>query len=98
MDGSDLEKYVTAKRQLRFAAYITVVAVLICVGAGALLYLGIAPSVSKAVLIGSAVGLLLANSEFGLYGAVVSRRTLLEIIEKQINRDPDALAYLAKKS
>ena len=98
MDSKDVERYVVAKRQQRFAIYITIVALLICVAAAVLLYLGIAPSGAKVVLIGSAVGILLANSEFGLYGAVVSRQTLLEIIENQINRDPDALAYLAKKS
>jgi hypothetical protein len=98
MDSKDVERYMLAKRQQRFTACITVAALLICVAAAVLLYLGIAPSISKAVVIGSAAGLLLANSEFGLYGTVVSRQALLEIIENQINRDPDALAYLARKS
>jgi hypothetical protein len=98
MDSKDLEQYVVAKRQQRFATYITIAALLVCVGASVLLYLGVAPSGAKAVLTGSALGLLLANSEFGLSGAVVSRQMLLRIIENQINRDPDALAYLARKS
>jgi len=76
MDSTDLERYVVAKRQQRFATYITITAFLMCIAAGVLLYVGIAPSVSKAVLIGSALGLLLANSELGLYGTVVSRQTL----------------------
>jgi len=98
MDSKDVERYLIAKRQQRFSTCITIAALLVCVAAGVLLYLGIAPSVSKAVLMGSAAGVLLANSEFGLYGAAVSRQSLLEIIENQINRDPDALAYLARKS
>lgn len=97
MDSKDLDRYVVAKRQQQFAACITVLALVLGVGAGVLLYLGIGPPVAKAVLIGSGVGLLLANSEFGLHGAPVSRRALLEIIQNQINRDPDAIEYLARK-
>ena len=98
MDSKDLDRYLTAKRQQRLANYISLVAAVLCAGAGILLYLGVEPVASKAVLIGSAIGLILANSEFGLYGAVVSRQSLLEIIERQINRDPGALSYVAKCS
>jgi hypothetical protein len=98
MDHTDLDQYLAAKRGQKAAIYITVLGLIVAVGAGIFLALGISPSISKAILIGSAVGVLLANSEFGLYGTVVSRLALLSIIEKQINRDPNAIAYLAKKS
>ena len=98
MDSKDLDRYLMAKRQQRLANYISLVATALAVGAGVLLYLGIEPGASKAILIGSAIGLVLANSEFGLHGAVVSRQSLLEIIESQINRDPEALSYIAKSS
>jgi hypothetical protein len=45
------------------------------------------------VLGGSVLGV-----QFVLYRLVASRKVLLGIIENQINRDPDALAYLARKS
>ncbi len=98
MEISDLDKYLIAKRQERVAFYVTLLTTLLCVTSAAFLYLDISPVVSRAVLIGSALGLLLANSEFGLHGTVVSRQALLGIIEAQINRDADALSYLSKKS
>ncbi len=98
MDHTDLDQYLAAKRGQRLVIYITVLGLVVAMGAGVCLALGISPPVSKTVLIGSAVGVLLGNSEFGLHGTVVSRVTLLSIIEKQIYRDPDALAYLARKS
>lgn len=98
MDSQDLDRYVTAKRQQRVATCITVVGVVIGAAAGVLLYFGIWPLASRAALIGSALGVLLANGEFGLHGTAVSRAALLEIIERQIYRDPDAIAYLAKKT
>jgi hypothetical protein len=98
MDHRDLDQYLAARRGQRIATYITVLGLVIAMAAGVFLALGISPLISKAILIGSAVGVLLANSEFGLYGTIVSRFALLSIIEKQIHRDPDALAYLAGKS
>jgi hypothetical protein len=98
MDHKDLDQYLAARRGQRLATWITVLGLVIAVAAGVCLTLGIAPFAAKAILVGSAVGVVLGNSEFGLYGTVVSRMTLLSIIEKQINRDPDALAYLARKT
>lgn len=98
MDHMDLDRYLAAKRGQRLATGITAIGLSIAACAGILLVLGVSPFASEAVLVGSAFGVILANSEFGLHGTIVSRITLLSIIERQINSDPDALAYIATKS
>ncbi len=98
MDHRDLDIYLRAKLQHRRATFISVLALVLVAGAGALLIFGVTGPLVKGTLLGSIIGAVIVNREFGLYSALVSKRVLLRVIENQINRDPDALAYLAKKS
>jgi glucan phosphoethanolaminetransferase (alkaline phosphatase superfamily) len=98
MDHRDLDLYLLARRQQKVSSVVTAIALLLVIGSGVLLLLGTTSILVKGALIGSAIGILLANSEFGLYGMPVSRRVLLSLLENQINRDADALAYVSRKS
>lgn len=98
MDQKDLDLYLLAKRQQKVASVVTVCALALVVGFGALLLLGATDPLVKAALAGSVLGLFLANSEFGVFGMPVSRRELLGILENQINQDADALGYVAERS
>jgi hypothetical protein len=98
MDHRDLDIYLRAKLQHKRATVISIFALVVAAGAGALLIFGVTGPLVKGVLLGSIVGAVVVNNEFGLFSAVVTKRALLQVIENQINRDPDAIAYLARKA
>jgi hypothetical protein len=97
MDQRDLDTYVRARRQEKLNAIGSTGALIIAAIAAVLSFAGVGGHVINGILIGSIGGAILANSEVGLFSSLVTRKTLLGIIEHQINRDAEALSYLAAR-
>jgi hypothetical protein len=98
MDQRDIDAYLAAKRQLRVGRWVLYLCGVLMVVAGALCILGIALPFSKGILWGAVVALLLNGSDFILGSTAVSRQRLLDIIQRQISRDPDAVMYVARRA
>ena len=98
MNQQDIDMYLKARRQQKWSRLASVAGIVIGATAGALLLAGIGGPIAKGILIGGFGGALLANGNWSIYSGVISRRSLLDIIERQICRDPEAVTYLASKS
>jgi hypothetical protein len=97
MNRQDIDLYVKARRQQKWVFAVSAAGIVIGVAACAFLLGGIGGPVAKGVLIGAFSGSVLANTNWSVFSGAISRRSLLDIIERQISRDPEAVAYLASK-
>ncbi len=95
MEKRDLNQYIRAKRQTKISAHVIVAAIVII---GIYVVLSIMNAEIphlEYVAIGVLIGCIAANIDAGW--SIVSKRELLGIIERQIQKDPDALMYLNEK-
>ena len=96
MDINDIALYLRAKRQLQLSRMISV-GLLIATGiSGAAIVLGYDASYLRAAFWGCFISLLIEGRDLFGPERFVSRGRLLKIIESQINRDPEAVRYLAE--
>lgn len=93
MDRSDIDKYLVARRQHGFARTVVAITASLLAAAVILWLFGVSDRIVISVVAISAIG-----TQFATSAVVASRKVLVSIIENQINRDPDALAYLARRS
>lgn len=93
MDQQDVDQYFVARRKHTFA---------LCAGALSVLLLGVALALHFMGIRGQVLGTMLLLAMVGVQMAMAAiseaRRTLLTIIERQINRSPEALTYIAGRS
>ena len=95
MEERDIEIYIKAKKNQKIQ-FITLLLVLLVEIIWLILYLtNSTTDLINLVAISCAVGLLFANNK-SLHGS--SQKDLLAALERQINRDPKALQYLAEKT
>lgn len=94
MNRSDIKTYVDAKRQTRITFITTMVAILIV--ALNVLFIGLDVEIAyfHVISFGAVLGALLANSDFLPPAALVTKRRLLDVIERQINGDVEALTIM----
>lgn len=93
MDQSDIDKYLVAKRQHTLASTTVVVTGTLLVAAALLWIFGLSDRIVVSLVVISAIG-----TQFATSTVTASRQVLVSIVENQINRDPDALAYLARRT
>jgi hypothetical protein len=97
MDSSDVEFILKARRQLRAVRWLTVCALVIAAGAFAVsLIFSAHHDALRSVSLGSLLGALLANSDFGPFSGPISRADLIRALEAQINRNPVALMQMLR--
>lgn len=95
MEQKDIEIYIKAKKAIKLQK-LSLLFVLMIESIWFALYLtGNTTDIINLVAISSAVGLLLSNNSLLQKN---SQQLLLDVIKRQIDRDPQALQYLAKLS
>ncbi len=95
MDTSDIDVYLKAKRQHRLLQRITWVCATLALVFAVLSVFRLWLPYTTAVVYGCLLGGLLANSDLFASRTLVTRARLLNLIESQINRDPEAIKYVA---
>ncbi|MBV35169.1 MAG: hypothetical protein CMP47_06890 [Rickettsiales bacterium] len=95
MEQKDIENYIKAKKAIKLQKLIFLFVLAIEIIWFALYLTGNTTDIINLVAISSAVGLLLSNNSLLQKN---SQHLLLDIIKRQIDRDPQALQYLAKQS
>jgi len=95
MDELGINLYLKAKKQNSYDIRITVVALVV----GGIYFLLAIIGIHQPYfdIIAGPVIFVALTVRSGLYGTRVSTSDLLELIENQISRDPDALKYVATK-
>jgi hypothetical protein len=97
MELREIDLFLKAKRQWRYARRATQVALALVMLALVLLLAGFDSGWIWGLMGGAALGGLGANSELLANWGVVTRAELLDLIEAQINRDPEALRHLRSR-
>jgi hypothetical protein len=98
MTTSELDTYLQAVRQQQWSTRAFIVAALLFAISGGLYLADILVSVTGTIAVGSFIGALLGTSDAAsVVGAGISRGDLLKLIESQINRDPEAVKYVASR-
>lgn len=95
MEQKDIDIYIKAKKTIKFQKMILLLVLMIEVIWFALYLTGNTTHILNLIAISCAVGLLLSNNSFFQKN---SQQLLLDIIKRQIDRDPKALQYLTKQS
>jgi hypothetical protein len=96
VDTNDIDLYLCAKRQIRVSKALSI-GLLIAAGIlGTAIVLGYDASYLRGAFWACFIGFLVEGREVFVPARVVSRERLLRIIESQINRDPEAVHYLAE--
>lgn len=93
----DIDLYLEAKRQSKVRRYFLICCILMLVIWISLRLLGI----NNTLLDITAVSIFiagLANADGGSFISFVPKSKLIEIIERQINSDPEAIKYVASKN
>lgn len=94
MNEHDIELYLKAKKHQRYQKFASS-GILILEVAWLILYLtGSTNNLLNMIAIGLLIGFLAINQGF----PGVSQADLLDVLKRQINHDPKALAYLAEQS
>lgn len=97
MNIDDIKLYLKAKQQQKIGKIITVVAILFIALYVVLLFLGISTEFVEPIVIGVFIGAVwINNGTLGWWN--VSKNQLIEVIEHQINSDPEAMKYLSKEA
>jgi hypothetical protein len=98
MDSSEVDFVVRAKRQLRVARRLTIVAVGLAIASLiASIVLKEHRYLARAIAYGALLGAFLVTSDFALSGSIISRARLIEALEAQLNRNAEALKLLAQR-
>lgn len=96
INENDIELFLKAKRQLKIRRNILILCILSLITWIALRFAGINHTyLDTAALAVFFAGL--ANADGGAFFAFIPKSKLLEIIERQINNDPQAIKYIAQK-
>lgn len=96
MEQKDIETYIKAKKTLKFQKMTLLFVLMIEVIWFALYLSGNTTDIINLIAIGCATGFLLSNNSFLQKN---SQKLLLDVIKRQIDRDPEALKYyLAEQS
>ena len=94
MNLEDVRIYSKAKRQLKIGKYILSLAIIVMVISIAWMFTGVDSDWAKITAITAFIVALLSQNGFLGWG-IVSQSQLIEIIERQINCDPEAIKYLS---
>lgn len=97
MDKQDIEIYLKAEKHCRYQKF-ALIGLLVLEITWLILYLNDSTNHHLNIIAtGLAIGFLVIHNSQGFLGGV-SRADLLHTIKRQINRDPEALKYLAEQS
>lgn len=95
MTRDDIELYLKAKDRFSYANVLYALAVLIAAIAGLSSFFPILYDYTKYLVLAA---LIIGTSTYGASShRYVSRATLLKVLERQINPDPEALEYIAQR-
>ncbi|MDP5213461.1 hypothetical protein ORJ66_10450 [Pseudoalteromonas tunicata] len=93
---NDIELFLKAKRQLKIRRNILILCIVSLITWIALRFIGISHTYLDFVVLAVFLGGLV-NADGGAFFAFIPKSKLLDIIERQINKDPEAIKYIAKK-
>lgn len=96
MEKQDIEVYLKAKKNQRYQNIALILVLIIEVVWFALYLTGSSTPQINLIALASLVGFLLIGN-LGFLGGV-TKTDLISVLERQIDRDPEALRYLAKQS
>lgn len=95
MTRDDIELYLKAKDRFSYANVVYTLAVLIAATAALTTFFPSLHDYTKYLVLAS---LIMGTSTYGAGSyRFVSRATLLKILERQVNADPEALEYIAQR-
>mgnify|MGYP000402384407 CR=1 FL=1 len=93
----DIDLYLKAKRQSKVRKNILIMCILMLIIWIALRLLGVNNTMLDIIAISIFIGGLV-NADGGSFSSFVPKSKLLEIIERQINSEPEAIKYVASKN
>jgi hypothetical protein len=98
MDSADVDFVLKAKKDLRVTRGITMVAIVVAVASGLVSTLPIAhQDFARSLSWGALFGALLITADFPLFSVLSTRAGLIAALERQVNRDPEALMLKAQR-
>lgn len=98
MVSDDIDFVLRAKRQLRFANRLTVIAIAIAIASWiASIVLKDQHDLALAIAFGALLGAFLVSSDVPLSGSVIGRAELINALEAQLNRNAEALKQISQR-
>ena len=97
MDEKNINTFNRAKRQQQLSKKITLISIFIIVFYIVSLFLSFNIPYMEPIVIAVFFGSILVNSDISPYSFIVKKSELLDIIEDQINNDPQTLEFIAKQ-
>ncbi|MBL4822791.1 MAG: hypothetical protein JKX90_04615 [Colwellia sp.] len=97
INEKDIDLYLEAKRQSKVRINILILCVLMLIIWIGLRFFGVNNTTLDIAAVSIFIGVLV-NADGGSFISFIPKLKLLEIIERQINSDPEAIKYVASKN